>query len=424
MIPDKSKRVRALEEQLLAFMEEHIYPNEARFYRESEEIGPWGVQPVIEELKPKARAAGLWNLFLPESEHGAGLTNLEYASLCEIMGRSHLAPEVFNCSAPDTGNMEVLARYGSEEHKETWLKPLLAGEIRSSFAMTEPDVASSDARNIESAIVRDGDSYVINGHKWYTTGATDPRCKIMIFMGKTDPDAETYRQQSMILVPKDTPGVTVRRSLPVFGFYGVPDRAAEVTFENVRVPASNILLGEGRGFEIAQGRLGPGRIHHCMRLIGLAERTLAKMCLRTEQRIAFGKPVAEQSVTRERVAEARIMIEQSRLLTLRAAHMMDTVGNKEAKPEIAMIKIAVPNMACKIVDWAIQAFGGGGTSNDFGLASAYATARLLRLADGPDEVHRDQLARLEFRKQRQSNMRGGVGNWEPAVSARALGPAD
>ena len=421
MIPEKSARVRSLEEQILAFMEEHIYPNEQRFYRESEDIGPWGVQPIVEELKRRARSAGLWNLFLPGSEHGAGLSNLEYAPLCEIMGRSHLAPEVFNCSAPDTGNMEVLARYGTPQQQSKWLKPLLAGEIRSAFAMTEPDVASSDARNIESAIARDGDDYVINGHKWYTTGATDPRCKIIIFMGKTDPSADAYRQQSMVLVPKDTPGVTVKRSLPVFGFYGVPDRASEVVFENVRVPASNILLGEGRGFEIAQGRLGPGRIHHCMRLIGLAERTLAKMCRRTEARVAFGKPIAEHSVTRARVAEARIMIEQSRLLTLRAAHMMDTVGNKEAKAEIAMIKIAVPNMACKVIDWAIQAFGGGGTSNDFGLAAAYVTARLLRLADGPDEVHRDQLARIEFKKQRSANARGGVENWTAAISNRALG---
>lgn len=413
MIPEKSARTMELEEKLLEFMEEHIYPNEARYYRESEEIGPWGVQPVIEELKPLARKAGLWNLFLPESEHGAGLSNLEYAPLCEIMGRTHLAPEVFNCSAPDTGNMEVIARYGTPEQQETWLKPLLAGEIRSSFAMTEPDVASSDARNIQSSIVRDGDEYVINGRKWYTTGATDPRCKIMIFMGKTDPDAQTYHQQSMILVPKDTPGVTVIRPLPVFGFYGVPDRAAEVVFENVRVPASNMLLGEGRGFEIAQGRLGPGRIHHCMRLIGLAERSLARMCHRAEQRMTFGKRLSERSVTRERVAEARIMIEQSRLLTLRAAHMMDTVGNKEAKAEIAMIKVAVPNMAEKVVNWAIQAFGGGGTSNDFGLASAYATARLLRLADGPDEVHRDQLARLEFKRQSGANLAGGVQWAEP-----------
>jgi acyl-CoA dehydrogenase len=421
MIPEKTQRALKLEARLLDFMEEHIYPNEARFYRESEDLGPWKVQPVVEELKVKARAADLWNLFLPESEHGAGLTNLEYAPLCEVMGRSHLAPEVFNCSAPDTGNMEVLARYGTPEQQQTWLKPLLAGEIRSSFAMTEPDVASSDARNIESSIVRQGDDYVINGRKWYTTGATDPRCKIIIFMGKTDPAAETYKQQSMILVPKDTPGITVLRSLPVFGFYGVPDRASEVHFQDVRVPATNMLLGEGRGFEIAQGRLGPGRIHHCMRLIGLAERSLEKMCLRTTQRVAFGKPVSEQSVTRERVAEARIMIEQSRLLTLRAAYMMDTVGNKEARAEIAMIKIAVPTMACQVIDWAIQAFGGGGTNNDFGLAAAYATARLLRLADGPDEVHRDQLARLEFKRQAARNNAGGIGNWEAALSDRALG---
>ncbi|WGS20527.1 acyl-CoA dehydrogenase family protein [Bradyrhizobium sp. ISRA463] len=380
-------------------MDRHVYPNEARFYREAEELGPWKVYPVVEELKTIARDEGLWNLFLPESEHGAGLTNLEYAPLCEIMGRSHLAPELFNCSAPDTGNMEVLARYGTREHQERWLKPLLAGEIRSCFAMTEPAVASSDATNIESSIVRDGDDYVINGRKWYTTNATDPRCKICIFMGKTDPhNPDRHRQQSMILVPMDTPGIEVLRPLPVFGFYGVPDRASEVVFTNVRVPASNMLLGEGRGFEIAQGRLGPGRIHHCMRLIGLAERTLEKMCVRTRSRVAFGKPVAEQTVTQERIAESRIMIEQARLLTLNAAHMMDTVGNRAAKAEIAMIKVAVPNMACQVIDWAIQAHGGGGTSNDFGLAAAYATARLLRLADGPDEVHRNQIARLELRK--------------------------
>ncbi|HEU4986661.1 MAG TPA: acyl-CoA dehydrogenase family protein [Rhizobiaceae bacterium] len=418
MIFEKSDRVKALEARLEGFMEEHIYPNEARYYRESEDVGPWGVQPIVEELKAKAKTAGLWNLFLPESDLGAGLTNLEYAPLCEIMGRSHLAPEVFNCSAPDTGNMEVLVRYGTPEQKKAWLEPLLAGEIRSSFAMTEPAVASSDATNIESLIRREGDEYVINGHKWYTTGATDPRCKIIIFMGKTDPDnADRYRQQSMVLVPKDTPGVKVIRSIPVFGYYGVPDRASEVIFENVRVPVSNILLGEGRGFEIAQGRLGPGRIHHCMRLIGLAERSLEKMCQRVQQRVAFGKPISEHSVTRERIAEARIKIEQARLLTLKAAYMMDTVGNKEARAEIAMIKIAVPNMACEVIDWAIQAFGGGGTGNDFGLAAAYATARLLRLADGPDEVHRDQLARLEFR--RQSNKRPE--QWAPALTDRALG---
>ncbi len=421
MIPELSPQARAIEDQLLAFMAEHIYPNEARFYRESEDLGPWAVHPVVEELKIKARAAGLWNLFLPGSEHGAGLSNRDYAPLCEIMGRTHLAPEVFNCSAPDTGNMETLERYGTAAQKEQWLKPLLAGEIRSAFAMTEPGVASSDARNIESSIRREGDDYVINGRKWYTTGATDPRCKIIIFMGKTDPGASTYHQQSMILVPTSTPGITVERALPVFGFYGVPDRAAEVVFKDVRVPASNILLGEGRGFEIAQGRLGPGRIHHCMRLIGLAERALEDMCIRANERVAFGKLLAEQSVTRERIAESRILIEQARLLTLRAAHLMDTVGNKEAKVEIAMIKVAVPNMACKVIDWAIQLFGGGGTSNDFGLAAAYATARLLRLADGPDEVHRDQIARLEFKRQASRSDPHGARNWRAAVSAVALG---
>lgn len=406
---DPSEKVLALKHRLEAFMDRHVYPNEERFYREAEELGPWKVYPVVEELKPLARAEGLWNLFLPSSEHGAGLTNLEYAPLCEVMGRSHLAPEVFNCSAPDTGNMEVLARYGTQAQQERWLKPLLAGEIRSCFAMTEPAVASSDATNIESSIVRDGDHYVINGRKWYTTNATDPRCRIAIFMGKSSPDnPDRYRQQSMILVPMDTPGVKVLRPLPVFGFYGVPDRAAEVLFENVRVPAENMLLGEGRGFEIAQGRLGPGRIHHCMRLIGLAERTLEKMCRRTLQRVAFGKPVSEQTVTQERIAGARIMIEQSRLLTLNAAHMMDTVGNKAARAEIAMIKVAVPNMACQVVDWAIQAHGGGGTSNDFGLATAYATARLLRLADGPDEVHRNQIARLELRKHTNRSLDSGA----------------
>jgi acyl-CoA dehydrogenase len=396
---EPSPKVQQLQARLVAFMDEHIYPNEARHAEEAETLGPWKVHPVIEELKPKARAAGLWNLFLPASEHGAGLSNLEYAPLCEIMGRSFLAPEVFNCSAPDTGNMEVLARYGTPEHQERWLKPLLAGEIRSCFAMTEPKVASSDATNIESSIVRDGDDYVINGHKWYTTNATDPRCKIAIFMGKSDPaNPNRHLQQSMILVPMDAPGVKVIRPLPVFGFYGMPDRASEVTFTNVRVPASNMLLGEGRGFEIAQGRLGPGRIHHCMRLIGLAERALERMCRRTSSRVAFGKPVSEQGVTVERIAECRIAIEQARLLTLNAAHRMDTVGNKVAKAEIAMIKVAVPAMACKVVDWAIQAHGGGGTSNDFGLAHAYAMSRVLRLADGPDEVHRQQLGRMELKK--------------------------
>jgi acyl-CoA dehydrogenase len=385
--------------RLETFMDAHIYPNEDRFFRESEEYGAWAVQPVVEELKPKAKAAGLWNLFMPDEAHGPGLTNLEYAPLCEIMGRCHLAPEIFNCSAPDVGNMEVLARYGTPAQQERWLQPLLAGEIRSSFAMTEPAVASSDATNIESSIERDGDEYVINGRKWYTTGATDPRCKIIIFMGKTDPsNPDRHRQQSMVLVPKDTPGVTVLRALPIFGFYGVPDRASEVDFANVHVPVSNILLGEGRGFEIAQGRLGPGRIHHCMRLVGLAERTLEKMCRRAQSRVAFGKPISEQTVTQERIAESRIMIEQSRLLTLKAAYMMDTVGNKVARSEIAMIKVAVPNMACQVIDWAIQMFGAAGTGNDYGLALAYATARLLRIADGPDEVHRNQIARLEMRR--------------------------
>ncbi len=399
MFYSESDKVIELKRHLQSFMDRHVYPNEVQFYKQAEELGPWKVYPVVEELKPKAREEGLWNLFMPQSEHGAGLTNLEYAPLCEIMGRSHLAPELFNCSAPDTGNMEVLARYGTEEHQQRWLKPLLAGEIRSCFAMTEPAVASSDATNIESSIVRDGDHYVINGRKWYTTNATDPRCKICIFMGKTDPyNPDRHRRQSMILVPLDTPGVEVLRPIPVFGFYGVPDRASEVVFSDVRVPATNMLLGEGRGFEIAQGRLGPGRIHHCMRLIGLVERTLEKMCVRTKDRVAFGKPVSEQTVTQERIAESRIMIEQSRLLTLNAAHMMDTVGNIAARAEIAMIKVAVPNMACQVIDWAIQAHGGGGTSNDFGLAAAYATARLLRLADGPDEVHRNQIARLELRK--------------------------
>jgi acyl-CoA dehydrogenase len=398
---DHSPKVKALRARLETFMDQHIYPNEARFLQEAAELGPWKVAPVLETLKAEAEAAGLWNLFLPDSSEGAGLNNVEYAPLCEVMGRSHLAPEVFNCSAPDTGNMEVLVRYGTPAQQERWLKPLLAGEIRSAFAMTEPAVASSDATNIESSIRREGDEYVINGHKWYTTGATDPRCKIIIFMGKTDPDnSDRHRQQSMVLVPVETPGVRVVRPLPVFGFYGMPDRASEVLFENVRVPVSNILLGEGRGFEIAQGRLGPGRIHHCMRLIGLSERMLEQMCRRALQRVAFGKPVAEQTVTQERIAEARIRIEQARLLTLKAAHMMDTVGNKAARAEIAMIKVAVPNMACQVIDWAIQAFGAAGVSNDFGLASAYATARMLRLADGPDEVHRNQIARLELRRYR------------------------
>ncbi|GGE06102.1 acyl-CoA dehydrogenase [Gemmobacter megaterium] len=419
MIPEKSARVIDLSARLTAFMDEHIYPNEARYYREAEELGPFCTYPVMDELKPKARAAGLWNLFLPESDRGAGLTNVEYGHLCEIMGRSLLAPEVFNCNAPDTGNMEVLERYGTDEHKARWLRPLLAGEIRSCFAMTEPDVASSDATNIEAEIRRDGDDYVINAHKWYTTGASNPATKICIFMGKTDPaNPDRHRQQSMILVPMDTPGITVTRSIPIFGYYGVPDRASEVLFENVRVPASNMLLGEGRGFEIAQGRLGPGRIHHCMRSIGLAERLLEGMCDRALQRVAFGKKVADQGVTRERIANARILIDQCRLLTLHAAHRMDTVGNKVAKAEIAMIKVAVPNMACQVADWAIQVFGGGGTGNDFGTAIAYAGARVLRLADGPDEVHRDQLARMELKK-RQGRTHPG---WTPLVTRLGRNP--
>jgi acyl-CoA dehydrogenase len=396
---DVSPKVQALRQQVEDFIEAHVYPNERRFYDEAERLGPWQVYPVVEEIKPKAKAAGLWNLFLPQSEHGAGLTNFEYAPLCEVMGRSHLAPEVFNCSAPDTGNMEVLARYGTPSQQERWLTPLLAGEIRSCFAMTEPGVASSDATNIEASIIREGNEYVINGHKWYTTNATDPRCKIAIFMGKSDPDnADRYKQQSMILVPMDTPGVQIVRPIGVFGFYGVPDRASEVLFKDVRVPASNILLGEGRGFEIAQGRLGPGRIHHCMRLIGLAERALEMMCRRGLSRVAFGQAIIHHNVWSERIAESRIAIDQVRLLTLQAAHLMDTVGYKAAKAQIAMIKVAAPAMACKVIDWAIQAHGGGGTNNDVGLASAYATARLLRLADGPDEVHRNQIAKLELRK--------------------------
>ena len=413
---EHSAKATGMRERLEAFMDDNVYPNEARFFAESMELGPWRVWPVVEELKAKAKAAGLWNLFLPESKAGGGLSNVDYAPLCEVMGRSHLAPEVFNCSAPDTGNMEVLVRYGTPEQQKTWLDPLLAGRIRSSFAMTEPAVASSDATNIESSIAREGDEYVVNGRKWYTTGATDPRCEIIIFMGKTDPNnPDRHMQQSMILVPKNAPGVRVLRPLPVFNFYGMPDRAAEVDFKNVRVPASNMLLGEGRGFEIAQGRLGPGRIHHCMRLIGLAERTLELMCRRTQERVAFGKPVAEQTVTLERIANARILIEQARLLTLKAAYMMDTVGNKVARAEIAMIKVAVPNMACQVIDWAIQAFGGAGTSNDFGLASAYATARLLRIADGPDEVHRNQIGRIELRRHRDKPSLEAVNTYAPPI---------
>jgi acyl-CoA dehydrogenase len=394
-----SPKVRELQARVQAFMDEHVYPNEARFHAEIAEGDRWQPTKLVEELKAKAKSAGLWNLFLPQSERGAGLTNLEYAPLCEIMGRSSLGPESFNCSAPDTGNMEVLERYGTAEHKERWLKPLLAGEIRSAFAMTEPAVASSDATNIETEIRRDGNDYVINGRKWWTSGIGDPRCKVLILMGKTDKNnPDRYRQQSMVLVARDTPGVEVKRMLPVFGYDDAPHGHGEVVFNNVRVPAGDILLGEGRGFEIAQGRLGPGRIHHCMRTIGVAERALEKLCKRVLSRTAFGKKISEQGVTLERIAEARMMIEQARLLTLKAAYMMDTVGNKQARAEIAMIKVVAPNISCKVIDWAIQAHGGGGVSDDFGLASAYAHARTLRLADGPDEVHRDQIARLELKK--------------------------
>jgi len=395
-----SAKVKALQKRVQDFMDEYIYPHEETYVTQLNTQGDrWQIPPVMEELKGKAKAAGLWNLFLPESERGAGLTNLEYAPLCEIMGRSFIAPEVFNCSAPDTGNMEVLERYGTAEHKKQWLAPLLEGKIRSCFAMTEPAVASSDATNIESSITRDGDTYVINGRKWWSSGMGDPRCKILIFMGKSDPNnPDRYRQQSMILVPRDTPGVKVVRMLSVFGYDDVPHGHAEVEFKDVRVPASNLLLGEGRGFEIAQGRLGPGRIHHCMRLIGQAERALEKMCKRAKSRVAFGKPISERTVTQERIAESRILIDQARLLVLKAAHMMDTVGNKAARMEIAMIKVMTPNMALKVIDWAMQVHGGGAVAEDFGLAHAYAQARALRFADGPDEVHRNQIARLELRK--------------------------
>ncbi|TME83539.1 MAG: acyl-CoA dehydrogenase [Chloroflexi bacterium] len=394
-----SNKVKELQKRLAAFMDEYIYPNEDTYVAQLNQGNRWQIPPILEELKAKARQAGLWNLFLPESKRGAGLTNLEYAPLCEIMGRSSIAPEVFNCSAPDTGNMEVLERYGTEEHKKQWLEPLLEGKIRSCFAMTEPAVASSDATNIESSIVRDGDAYVINGRKWWSSGMGDPRCKILIFMGKTSPNnPDRYRQQSMILVPRDTPGIKIVRMLTVFGYDDAPHGHAEVLFEDVRVPASNLLLGEGRGFEIAQGRLGPGRIHHCMRLCGLAERALEKMCRRAKSRVAFGKPVAERTVTLERLAEARIMIEQARLLTLKAAYMMDTVGNKAARAEIAMIKVAAPDMLCRVLDWAIQAHGAAGVSEDVPLAQAYAYARSVRIVDGPDEVHLNQIGRLELRK--------------------------
>jgi acyl-CoA dehydrogenase len=391
-----SDKVKDLSRKMGAFMDAHVYPNEKTFREQLSSGDRWQPVPVIEELKKKARAEGLWNLFLPASKRGAGLTNLEYAPLCEIMGRSPIAPEVFNCSAPDTGNMEVLERYGTEAQKEAWLKPLLAGEIRSCFTMTEPQVASSDATNIESRITRDGDHYVINGRKWWSSGAGDPRCKIFIFMGKTDPSAPKHKQQSMILVARDTPGITIERMLPVFGYDDAPHGHGEIRFENVRVPASNVLLGEGRGFEIAQGRLGPGRIHHCMRTIGVAERALETMVRRVKTRVAFGKTIAEHGTIRADIANSRMEIDQARLLTLHAAYLMDTVGNKEARADIAMIKVVAPNMALKVIDRAIQAHGGAGVSNDFMLASWWAHIRTLRLADGPDEVHRETIAKLEL----------------------------
>ena len=397
-----SPKVVALQQRMHAFFAEHIYPNEHRFHEDVEantKAGKrWTPTDIIEQLKPKARAVGLWNLFAPNPHHGAGLTNLEYAPLAEITGAVHWAPEVFNCSAPDTGNMEVLAQYGTVAQQESWLRPLLNGEIRSAFAMTEPDVASSDATNIATSIARDGDDFVINGRKWWISGAGDPRCKVYIVMGKTGHDGPAHSQQSMILVPADTAGVTVTRPLPVFGYDDAPHGHCEIEFNNVRVPANNILLGEGRGFEIAQGRLGPGRIHHCMRLIGLSERALALMCRRLSSRIAFGKPLAAQSVWHERIAESRCLIDQARLLTLKAAYMMDTAGNKAARSEIAMIKVVAPNMAQRVIDWAIQAHGAAGLSEDFPLAYAYTWARILRLADGPDEVHRNALAKWELGK--------------------------
>jgi acyl-CoA dehydrogenase len=394
-----SAKVIELEKKLTRFMEENIYPNEAVFEKQLSENDRWSkVPPIMETLKEKAKAEGLWNLFLPESEYGAGLTNQEYAPLCEIMGRSLIAPEVFNCNAPDTGNMEVLVRYGSEKQKDQWLKPLLSGEIRSCFSMTEPDVASSDATNIETSIERDGEEYVINGRKWWSSGAGDPRCKIAIVMGKTNPLANRHEQQSMILVPLNTKGVIIERLLPVFGYDHAPHGHAEIIYKDVRVPVENMILGEGKGFAIAQGRLGPGRIHHCMRLIGAAERALEVLCKRIQNRVAFGKPLSNQGVIREWVADSRIEIEQARLLTLKAAYMMDHFGNKESKAEIAMIKVVAPSMALRVIDRAIQALGGAGVSEDYPLAAQWANARTLRLADGPDEVHRSQIAKLELYK--------------------------
>jgi acyl-CoA dehydrogenase len=398
MIFEPSPRARDLVQRLSAFMDEHIYPNEETYRRQVASGDRWQPTEIVERLKAKARAAGLWNLFLPDSEYGAGLTNLEYAPLCEIMGRSRMAPEVFNCSAPDTGNMEVLVRYGTPEQKRRWLEPLLDGRIRSCFAMSEPDVASSDATNIGARIERDADHYVINGRKWWSSGAGDPRCSVAIFMGKTDPAAERHKQQSMVLVPMDAPGVTVRRLLPVFGYDDAPHGHAETIFENVRVPAGNMLLGEGRGFEIAQGRLGPGRIHHCMRSIGLAERALEAMCRRVSSRVAFGRPIAERGTIRADIAESRMDIEQARLLTLNAAHKMDTVGNKASRNDLAMVKVVVPRMTLRVLDRAIQAHGAAGVSEDFMLAAAWAHTRTLRLADGPDEVHREAVAKAELRR--------------------------
>jgi acyl-CoA dehydrogenase len=401
-----SDKVVDLQKKVINFMEEYVYPNE-KVYKEqlNQQKTRWSdIPPIMEELKQKAKAEGLWNLFLPESDYGSGLTNLEYAPLCEIMGSSVIGPEVFNCSAPDTGNMEVLVRYGTEQQKKQWLEPLLAGEIRSCFSMTEPDVASSDATNIETRIERDGDEYVINGRKWWSSGAGDPRCKIAIVMGKNDPTAPRHEQQSMILVPLNTPGVKIERIIPVFGYDDAPHGHAEIVYENVRVPADNMLWEEGKGFAIAQGRLGPGRIHHCMRLIGLAERALEDLTKRVQSRTAFGKKIAEQGVVQEWIADSRIEIEQARLLTLKAAYMMDTVGNKEAKTEIAMIKVVAPNMALRVLDRAIQAFGGAGVSDDFTLAYHWANARTLRLADGPDEVHRRQIARLELQKHQTADL--------------------
>jgi acyl-CoA dehydrogenase len=401
-----SDKVRELQQRVAAFMERFVYPAESRFQEEVDRNrragNPWLATEVVEELKREARASGLWNLFLPDCEYGAGLTNLEYAPLCEIMGRSPLGAEAFNCSAPDTGNMEVLARYGSPEQRKRWLEPLLEGRIRSAFAMTEPAVASSDATNIEARIVRDGDEYLIDGRKWWTSGAADPRCEVLIFMGKTDPGAPRHSQHSMILVPMNTPGISVKREISVFGYDDAPHGHCEVDFTDVRVPAANMLLGAGRGFEIAQGRLGPGRIHHCMRLIGLAERALEMLCRRALARVTFGRRLSERGVTLERIAEARIEIDQARWLVLNAAYMMDTVGNRAARKEIAMIKVAAPNMACRVLDWAIQMHGGAGVSQDFILAHGFAGARSLRLADGPDEVHREQIGKLELSRYRST----------------------